>query len=180
MVSRLLQRLRARARGESIRVGPRPCRTRSLGLTLAEIIVAIGFMAVFTTGLLAIATKGFEASRQDVDIASAYQHGESLAEKYVLKSKDPAGWSTVASVAKPTFPEETDASGTTTVDDKRFVYTVDVKSISADAKIVTIVIYRSDEKKAEQKTPEAAIDATAPHGGELLRFVNILQQEVNG
>jgi Tfp pilus assembly protein PilV len=148
------------------------------GLTLAEIIMAVGFLSVFTTGLLAIATKTFEFSRQQIDMASAYQHGEGVMESYALKSRDPLGWATMVPTASPTFPTYQDASGATRVD-PRFVYTVQMDNLDTDLRFVTVTVFKSNDASAALATPSPVIDTAAPRGGELLRFVNIYQQEVN-
>lgn len=147
------------------------------GLSLVEIICAIGFLSVFTTGLLAIATKGLELSRQQVDVASAYEYGQRVMEIYANQARDPGGWTQMAAVSNPAFPKSADADQTSKATDKRFVYTVKVDNMDKDLRMITVVIYVADQKQA--KTGKAAIDRTAPRQGELLRFTNVYQQEVN-
>jgi hypothetical protein len=145
-------------------------------LSLVEILCAVGFLAVFTTGLLAIATKGFTLSEGQVDMASAYQYGEEEMERYALLARDPDGWAEMAAVTTPTFPTKTDAGGTST-NDTRFVYTVTLEELDSDLRLVTVIIYRAEPGQAAAGTP--SIHTSAPRGGELLRFTNLYQQEVN-
>jgi type II secretory pathway pseudopilin PulG len=146
-------------------------------LTLVEIICAIGFLSIFTTSLLAIATKSFQLGRRQVDMAAAYQYGEAQMERYTRVARDPAGWALMTSVPAPTFPQQGDAEGELH-DDLRFVYTVKVESLDSDLRLVTVVIYRAGAGSAAQGV--AAIDRLAPRAGELLRFTDLFQQEVNG
>ena len=150
----------------------------TVGLTLAEIILAVGFLSVFTTGLLAIATKTFEFSRQQVDFASAYQYGEEVMETYALRSREAAGWTSMVAVTTPRFPVHRDQAGGEKRD-TRFVYTVAMEELADDLRLVTVTVFKSQDNAAAATTPTAAIDTVAPRQGELLRFVNIYQREVN-
>jgi hypothetical protein len=145
------------------------------GLSFAEIILAVGFLSIFTTGLLAIATKTFEFSRQQVDMAAAYQYGEKIMESYALRSRDAGQWSTMTAVPNPRFPLGTSPTGEQ-VEDPRFVYTVDVESLDTDLRMVTVRVYKAVETGGNI---EPVIDRGAPRAGELLRFVNVYQQEIN-
>lgn len=143
------------------------------GLTLAEVILAVGFLAVFTTGLLAIATKAFQLSEKQVDMAAVYQHGERLMERVTLESQSLNGWSTVQSEMTPVFASYLDDTGTE-VEDRRFVTTVEVDNLDTDLKFVTVTIYMADRAQADAGTAE--IDTEAPQGGQIIEFVNLLQR----
>lgn len=145
-------------------------RRQRIGLSLVEIIMAVGFLAVFTTGLLAIATKGFDLSEQQIDIASAYQYGESLIEDYTIKSRGTTGWHQMPNIVDPQFAFSRDSTGAP-VEDRRFVYTTQVEDLTPDLRFVTVVIYVADDSST------ATIDTDAPRSGELLRFSNMLKKE---
>lgn len=151
----------------------------TVGLTLAEIILAVGFLSVFTTGLLAIATKTFEFSRQQVDFASAYQYGEEVMEDYALQAREATGWTGMVPVVAPRFPIHTDEAGNER-QDTRFVYTVAMEELDEDLRLVTVIIFKSQDAAAAAAPPTAVIDTAAPRQGELLRFVNLYQRAVNG
>jgi len=143
------------------------------GLTLAEVIMATGFLAIFTTGLLAIATKAFQMSEQQVDMASVYQHGERLMEDVTLESQSTDGWPGTQSELTPVFTTYVDDAGND-VEDRRFVRTVEIEELAPDLKFATVKIYHADPAQAEAGTP--AIDTSAPRGGLVLDFVNLLQR----
>ena len=146
------------------------------GLTLAEIILAVGFLSVFTTGLLAIATKSFEFSRQQVDFVAAYQYGEEVMETYALQARG-MDWVGMVAVANPRVPIHADGAGKEK-QDTRFVYTVAMEDLDDDLRLVTVTVLKSLDAAAAAAPPTAVIDTAAPRRGELLRFVNIYQREV--
>lgn len=143
------------------------------GLTLAEVILAVGFLAVFTTGLLAIATKAIQLSEKQVDMAAVYQHGERLLERVTLNSQSASGWLATQSAMTPVFTSYQDETGTT-VQDRRFVTTVRIENLDADLKFATVTVYHANRAQADAGTP--AIDTTAPRNGEIIEFVNLLQR----
>lgn len=149
------------------------CRRRR-GFSLVEIICAIGFLAVFTTGLLAIATKAFSLSEKQIDMAAVFQYAESKMEEITLKSRDPDQWNAMSPVPV-TFTEQSTSTAGTTVQDKRFVYTVEFDNLDTDLRLITVKVFQASSDPA---TP--AINTSAPRGGELIRMTNLCQKEVNG
>lgn len=146
------------------------------GLTLAEIIAAIGFLAVFTTGLMLIASKSFTFSRQQVDGAAAYQYGEVIMENYALLSRDGPSWDLMTPVVAPKFTRRTKADGTEILD-TRFVYTATIEDLDTDVRYIKVILYRARQTSAASGIP--AIDTASARGGEILRMVNLYQREVN-
>ena len=148
-------------------------RRRRTGLTLAEVIMATGFLAIFTTGLLAIATKAFQLSDKQVDMAAVYQHGERIMETVTLESQSTDGWPGTQSEMVPVFTTYIDETGTE-IEDRRFVRTLEVEELAPDLKFATVRIYHADSALADSGT--AAIDTSKPRDGEILDFVNLLQR----
>ena len=141
------------------------------GLTLAEVIMATGFLAIFTTGLLAIATKAFKLAEREVDMAAVYQHAERTMEDLTLSSGSVSGWPALQSQMTPAFPTYRDQTGTV-MEDKRFVQVIEVEELAPDLKFVTVTMYHSDPGETT-----ATIDTSKPSGGEILDFVNLLQRQ---
>ena len=139
-------------------------RHRKSGLTMAEIIMAIGFLAVFTTGLLAIATKGFELSGKEVD--SAYQHCESLMESYSHEATRGESWTTIVSTDNYQFPVRTDQDGNQQ-EDRHFCYEVESELIGTELKKVQVKVF-----VANSTSTDPAPDTALPKGGEVLRMTN--------
>ena len=149
-------------------------RHTSRGLSLVEILCAIGFLSVFTTGLLAIATKAFTLSEKQVDMSAVYQYAESKMEEMTLKARDPDAWNAMSPVPL-SFPEQTTSTVGTLLPDKRFAYTVEFENLDSDLRLITVKVYLQ-----QQSATEPTIDTAAPRGGELIRMTNLCQREVNG
>ena len=141
-------------------------RSQRCGLTMAEIIMAIGFLSIFTTGLLAIATKGFDLSKREVDMAGAYQHCEALMERYSHDSTRSTSWQNINSITAHRFPTRANSSGVQ-VEDRRFCYTTKVDVIGTDLKKVQVRLFVTDPSSST-----ATPDLKRAKGGEVLRMTN--------
>lgn len=135
--------------------------------------MAVGFLAIFTTSLLAIATKAFQLSGKQIDMAAVYQHGERITENLSLKSASADGWTATQSRLTPDFPKYADEDGDE-IEDRRFVRTIEVEELASDLKYVTVTLYHADPAQADAGTP--AIDTDAPRSGFILEFVTLLQR----
>jgi hypothetical protein len=131
---------------------------------MAEIVIAIGFIAIITTSLLAVAGKGLELSGREVDISRAYQHCETLMEQLAFEAGRAETWDALAPQLAPQYP--TTAGG---VEDREFCYTVAVADAGAELKRVQVRVYI-----ARGNSAAAAADSKLPKGGEVLRMTNFL------
>ena len=134
----------------------------------------MAFIAVITTSMIIIATKGFRLSNKGVDMASAYQVCEAVMEDYTSTSqKSETIWSGIASITTPTFASRKDEQENI-VEDKRFCYTVDVTNVGTELKRVQVRVFH-----AQENSTAAAIDTAQPRQGELFRLTNFLPKPAN-
>lgn len=136
------------------------------GLTLAEIVMAIGFIAIFTTGLMLFATKGLQLSSRQIDHAGAYQICEALMEEYHQKSLTKNSFDAIQSVASYTYPTTKKQDGTVETN-REFVYTVAVDKLSDEMKKIQVKVFVASHKGS---TPTPHPDL--PRGGEVVRMTN--------
>lgn len=136
------------------------------GLSMAEIVIAIGFLSIITTALLAVAGKGLQFSRQEVDQAGAYAHCEALMEDLSFRAGRAASWDALASTPAPRYPSISKGNGTIT-EDREFCYTVSVVEVGSELKRAQVRVY-----VARGKSDFAAADTTRAKGGEVVRMTN--------
>jgi hypothetical protein len=133
---------------------------------MAEIVVAIGFIAIITTALLAVAGKGLQLSQREVDIAAAYQHCETLMEKMSFQAGRAESWDALVSISTPQYPMAAHGSAADG-QDREFTYTVSVVDVGSELKRVQVRVYI-----ARTNSEFAAADTRRPKGGGVLRMTN--------
>jgi type II secretory pathway pseudopilin PulG len=133
---------------------------------MAEIVVAIGFISIITTALLAVAGKGLQLSQREVDIAGAHQHCEALMEEISFQAGRAESWDALASISTPQYPKAADGSAADS-QDREFTYTLSVVEVGSELKRVQVRVYI-----ARSNSEFAAADTRRPKGGEVLRMTN--------
>ncbi len=143
------------------------------GFTLSEAVIAMAFIGVITTSMLIIASKGFQLSNKETDMAAAYQSCESILEDYATKGqRSETSWSTISTTTTPQFTSHKDKDDNI-VFDRRFVYKVTVTNVGTELKKVQVSVFRATSATAP------TIDTSKPRGGEVYRLTNFYPKPAN-
>lgn len=126
---------------------------RGRGLTLAEVIFAMGILAIYAVGILSAAQKAMNLNLREQSSAAAYRYGEEQVETMVRLADDPATYDDVSEAYLLSDLGYTDISGTPTkfaeysdpetgnlVEDRRYFIETTVEDLSADLKRIRVIV----------------------------------------
>jgi hypothetical protein len=128
--------------------------------------MAIGFIAIFTTGLFSFAGKSLQLSSRQINHAGAYQVCEAMMEDYHRLAQVGDTFDTIVAVPDYTFATHTNSEGELVVN-REFVYTVSVVDLTDEMKKVQVRVF-----VASHNGEDPAPHPDHPRGGEVVRMTN--------
>lgn len=148
-------------------------------VTLAEVIFAIGILAIYAVGILSAVGTAQSFDLREKFTADAYRYGEEQIESLVHLADDPdtfdevseatllAGGFTDIGGVPTRFASYVDPATGADVEDRRYFVEVQVADLSADLKRIDVVVRK-------QHPSESVVDPTPdpdlPRDAELLRL----------